>query len=642
LIASRESGRFHKTPIPENGVLARARRSAFYIIGLHLRCASRVAARIVEVRNRGEADAAEHGLSLAHMKNKTQSSIALKVRFGSVYSTLLLVFSVLLGGSGERCAAQIFPAQGDDTTFSIGIFRLMIAPAFRPLLAPAVGTNGYPGYRSSDGRLTSPMMFDPATTIGRSSRHDRLLVGSVPVGIPSMGNVGYADYPAIPFLWAAAPAPTEEILTQIRSFALVSESRVDQCPTNDPRVPQIPLSWLMVKAGPAQGVTRKSLGMVQEDVAGGAALGAANPDFPARSFFDIFVEVNLPQVLSTYSITAFPGTGAALYNDIPLIITNLNLTTLPPSVVYIHGETTAVPLKFKVANPPFWNADDVFGYLVLAGHGTFTNDCNSEAALVNAVLGPLGTSNPEMAVEWPVPGNLCPTPGTTYDSVKDDDVIKFTILGAGTIRTRNFVHGNLGNPIVPPPLNGTSAYQSPNTFVTLELSLDGQTWIPAQASGGVQTRITHKSDTGSTGFFETEMLALSLNGNGPFGPFMIRESPTKQSLGKHTLRSSTQGFLVSSFFDVFLELSTDGGQSWIPADRSIRVQVGNPPCGALGAHPVVTKSGNSVIVSWSDPTYRLQYSDSLTSTGWTDLAGATSPATFPVNNAPLYFRLICP
>ena len=553
----------------------------------------------------------------------------------------MLSLLVLLG-SGVCSQAAIFPAQGDDTTFSIGIFRLMIAPAFRPLLAPGVGTNGYPGYRSSDGRLTSPMMFDTMTTIGRSSRHDRLLVGSVPVGLPSMGNVGYVDYAAIPFLWAASPAPTEEILTQIRSFALQTVVRTDQgCSNADPRIPSIPLSWVMVKAGPAQGVVRKSLGMVHEDVAGGAVLGAANPDFPARSFFDIFVEVSLPQVPSTFSITAFPVTGATLYNDTPLIITNLNVLTLPPSVVYIHGETTAVPLKFKVNNPPFWNADDVFGYLVLAGHGTITNDCNNEAALVNAVLGPLGTSQPEMAVEWPVPTNSCPTPGTTYESVKDDDLVSFTIPGQGIIKTRNFVHGNLQNPITPPPLNASSTYSFANSFVTLELSLDGLSWSTAAATGGVQTKITHTSDSGSVANFDTEMLALNLNGNGPFGPFMIRESPSKQSLGKHTLHTTPQGLLVSSFFDVFLDLSTDGGVNWIPASRSIRVQVANPPCGALGAHPVVTKTGSSVIVSWTDPTYRLQFKSVLTTTGWTDFTGG-SPVTFSLTNAPKYFRLICP
>lgn len=548
----------------------------------------------------------------------------------------LSIFGLLAGGQPGR--AQTFPvAPGDDTTFSIGIFRLMIAPAFRPLLAPAVGTNGYPGYRSSDGRLTSPMMYDNTTTIGHSSRHDRLLVGNKAVGSPNMGNVGYSDYAAIPFLWAAAVAPTEEVLTQIRSFALQTVNRPDkQCTNSDPRIPSIPINWAMVKAGPGQGVTRKSLGMVQENTVNGAAA----PDFPGRSFFTIFVEVNLPPVPSTFSSTAFPVTGAELYNDTPLVITNLSVATLPPSVVYIHGETTAVPLKFKNNNPPFWNQDDVFGYLVLAGHGTITNDCAAEAALVNTVLGPLGTSAPEMVVEWPVPTNACPTPNTTYESVKDDAIVDFTIVGQGTIHTRNFVHGNLGNPITPPVLNATSSYSFPSTFVSLELSLDGVNWIPANASGGVQTKITHTSNVGSKALFDTEMLALNLSGNGPIGPFMIRESPTKQSLGKHTLNSTGQGLLASSFFDVFLELSTDGGQSWVPANRAIEVSVANPPCGALGAHPVVTKTVTSVVVSWSDPSYRLQTKNVLTGP-WTDTTGA-SPMTFPINNAPKFFRLICP
>ena len=47
-----------------------------------------------------------------------------------------------------------------------------------------------------------------------------------------------------------------------------------------------------------------------------------------------------------------------------------------------------MPVKFKTANPPYWNAGDIFGYLVLAGHGTITNDCsdpNGQAALLDAV-----------------------------------------------------------------------------------------------------------------------------------------------------------------------------------------------------------------------------------------------------------------
>ena len=107
--------------------------------------------------------------------------------------------------------------------------------------------------------------------------------------------------------------------------------------------------------------------------------------------------MNLPPVPGTVSATAFPVTGAVLYNDSPLIITNLSLTGFPPTVVYIHGETAAVPLKFKASNPPYWSAGDIFGYVVLAGHGTITNDCTRHGGgkgLLNAALGPIGSPAP--------------------------------------------------------------------------------------------------------------------------------------------------------------------------------------------------------------------------------------------------------
>ena len=46
---------------------------------------------------------------------------------------------------------------------------------------------------------------------------------------------------------------------------------------------------------------------------------------------------------------------------------------------------------------------------------------------------------------------------------------------------------------------------------------------------------------------------------------MIRESPTLQSVGQTTVQPVPGGFRIDSFFDVFTELSVDGGASWIPA-----------------------------------------------------------------------------
>jgi hypothetical protein len=46
---------------------------------------------------------------------------------------------------------------------------------------------------------------------------------------------------------------------------------------------------------------------------------------------------------------------------------------------------------------------------------------------------------------------------------------------------------------------------------------------------------------------------------------MIRESPTRSSSGTNTYKPTGAGYMISSFFDVFLEISTNGGASWIPS-----------------------------------------------------------------------------
>jgi hypothetical protein len=73
------------------------------------------------------------------------------------------------------------------------------------------------------------------------------------------------------------------------------------------------------------------------------------------------------------------------------------------------------------------------------------------------------------------------------------------------------------------------------------------------------------------------MLSMNLVGNHPsLGQVMIRESPTLPSQGQHSLHpmpgtpSMPGGMLaIDSFFDVFTEISLDGGQTWTPADRAI-------------------------------------------------------------------------
>ncbi len=84
-----------------------------------------------------------------------------------------------------------------------------------------------------------------------------------------------------------------------------------------------------------------------------------------------------------------------------------------------------------------------------------------------------------------------------------------------------------------------------------------------------------------TPVFETEMLQLDLVGSGlgndmPAG-VMIRESPTLASTGKTHITDMGGGlYHIDSFFDVFTELSIDGGQTWNPG-TAMHLEGGDVP-----------------------------------------------------------------
>jgi hypothetical protein len=102
--------------------------------------------------------------------------------------------------------------------------------------------------------------------------------------------------------------------------------------------------------------------------------------------------------------------------------------------------------------------------------------------------------------------------------------------------------------------------------------------VPITAQGPVRTIVFGKIGN-TTGTFDTEMLAMNLTGVTPAGPFMIRESPTLRSTGRTTITDIGGGmYHIDSFFDVFTELSIDGGATWIPdSGGSVRMTLAPEP-----------------------------------------------------------------
>lgn len=132
----------------------------------------------------------------------------------------------------------------------------------------------------------------------------------------------------------------------------------------------------------------------------------------------------------------------------------------------------------------------------------------------------------------------------------------------GNIRHHPFAATAIRTPIGPDEMEqfDSEAFGDVEVYVNGDFSGAG----PMTGLGPVTTMVFGKIGN-TTGTFDTEMLAMNLSGNSLFGPMMIRESPTLQSLGRTTITDIGGGlFKIDSFFDVFTELSIDGGQTWMP------------------------------------------------------------------------------
>ena len=108
--------------------------------------------------------------------------------------------------------------------------------------------------------------------------------------------------------------------------------------------------------------------------------GSVQDDFPANSFFNVYVVVDLPAGGSLPAIQ--------LVNVDPLLVQQTNISFLPPHVVYQHENSTAVSVYFNndcIIHDPTTGADipvargTLFGQLTLAGHGISFSSVEVEA-----------------------------------------------------------------------------------------------------------------------------------------------------------------------------------------------------------------------------------------------------------------------
>ncbi|MCE9620030.1 MAG: hypothetical protein K8R92_08970 [Planctomycetes bacterium] len=152
-----------------------------------------------------------------------------------------------------------------------------------------------------------------------------------------------------------------------------------------------------------------------------------------------------------------------------------------------------------------------------------------------------------------------------------------------------------------PPLPGESSFGQCDGRTTSSISVNGSlfqmpTWqIMSSDFSDVFTGFNSRI---FTTYYDSEMLSLHLTGSMPdFESIMIRESSTKKSLGKYTneiMFQSDSGplYRIQSYFDLFTELSLNGGLTWTESMGSTRIEInGMVPVPLPGVIGLVALSG---------------------------------------------------
>ena len=129
----------------------------------------------------------------------------------------------------------------------------------------------------------------------------------------------------------------------------------------------------------------------------------------------------------------------------------------------------------------------------------------------------------------------------------------------------------LDNPVLTPLANITRTPVGDDEVesftATFSATETGQPLGALDMSGPVDM-ITSDRLLSTTGTFDAEIISMSLSGGG----ILIREDPSRASTGQTDIIDLGGGlYHIDSFFDVFTEISINGGSSWTPSDNSVRM-----------------------------------------------------------------------
>ena len=174
--------------------------------------------------------------------------------------------------------------------------------------------------------------------------------------------------------------------------------------------------------------------------------------------------------------------------------------------------------------------------------------------------------DPALIAAAPAPRKVLPMPNGQYISPA-----AWHQLYANGIVIKDIRHKLFTQWMEPPPF-GASHTHTFDSQLDFQLSTDGgATFIAARAPATMTVQISDEREFQGRTTYETTVTQLDVAGGDLPPGVMIRESPTKASMGGTSSLAggggggAGGGAAISSFFDIFTEVSTDGGGSWGPA-----------------------------------------------------------------------------
>jgi hypothetical protein len=200
----------------------------------------------------------------------------------------------------------------------------------------------------------------------------------------------------------------------------------------------------------------------------------------------------------------------------------------------------------------------------------------------------------------------------------------------------------------PPPSTGRTNMESFGSKVDFMCSSDGgNTFQSFTGDAQCTVMVVGMGTNGSDQVFQNQMVQLDLNGGNMPTNMMLRISPNPEtpSAGSTIITPSGADFLINSSFNMFVDLSLDGGTTWMPSsapgDMELHIDPANPPT-------ILTQAAyQNNAASFDIPTqpgllYTVQFSTSLPSPNWTVLRslsgnGTTIVVTDPNGNQPQRF-----